>query len=91
MIKIKDLSMIEMLMFAPIDRQIQGGEGLSISVGVLGIEGLDSQMSKSLHTTLNGTIISMSVFSMVKTIPGGMTAVSRSSSSIATIPVVSVV
>lgn len=78
--KIQDLSMMEMLTLDQTDRRIQGGEGLSISIEVLGIEGLDSEMSKSLYTILDGNVISMSVFSSVETIPGGMISVSRSSS-----------
>lgn len=84
MMKIKDLSIIEMLKLDRTDRRIQGGEGLSISVEVLGIEGLDSKMSNSLYTILDGNVISMSVFSSVETIPGGMISVSRSSSSSST-------
>lgn len=91
MMKIQDLSMMEMLTIDRSDRRIQGGEGLSISVEVLGSEGLDSEMSKSRYTILNGSILSMSVFSRVKTIPGGMIAMSRSSSSITTIPGVAVI
>lgn len=80
MMKIQDLSMMEMLEPDRSDRRIRGGEGLSISVGVFGIEGLDSEMSKSLYTTLDGTVISMSVFSSVQTLPVGTMSVSRSSS-----------
>ncbi len=86
MMKIQDLSIIEMLKLDRSDRRVQGGEGLSISVEVLGIEGLDSKMSKSRYTILGDSILSTSVFSRVTTIPGGMVAVSRSSSSITTIP-----
>ncbi len=80
MMKIQDLSMMEILSLDRSDRRIQGGEGISLFVEVLGIEGVDSEMSNSLYTILDGNAISVSVFSSVETIPGGMISVSRSSS-----------